>query len=136
MTSRHFICFWLILFISGSYAVGQDIPHPVKNTGVYEFLDELANNQIISINSAVKPYTRLFIAKCLQEAEEKKDEMSQRQQRELEFYMMDFCKELIGERHNGTTAQRHNGARVLWYALEGGGDPPSPRLRRTKEGVK
>lgn len=39
----------------------QDIPHPVNNTGIYEFLDELAGIQIISINSAVKPYSRNYL---------------------------------------------------------------------------
>jgi hypothetical protein len=72
----------------------QDVPHSVNNKGVYEFLDELANNQIISINSAVKPYSRLFISQRLLEAEEKKEQLNQRQQRELEFYLMDFGKEI------------------------------------------
>lgn len=72
----------------------QDIPHPVNNTGVYEFLDELANSRIITINSAVKPYSRSFIAKCLSEADEKRDQLNYRQQRELDFYLLDFGKEL------------------------------------------
>ncbi len=85
----------------------QDVPHPVKNTGVYEFLDELANSQITTINSAIKPYSRLFIANCLKEAEEKKDILSIRQQKELEFYMMDFGKETM-EGFNGALLLRHH----------------------------
>lgn len=72
----------------------QDIPHPVRNTGVYDFLDELANNQVISINSAVKPYSRLFIAKRLQEADASREKLTARQQAELSFYLLDFGKEL------------------------------------------
>jgi hypothetical protein len=72
----------------------QEVPQSVNNYGIYEFLDELANNQIISINSAVKPYSRLFISQCLKETETKKDQLNKRQQKELDFYLMDFGKEL------------------------------------------
>jgi len=71
----------------------QEVPHPVVNTGVYEFLDELASEQIIEINSAVKPYSRLFIANKLDEANQQRDLLNIRQQRELDFYLMDFGKE-------------------------------------------
>ncbi len=83
------------------YVSSQDIPQSVKNTGIYEFLDELANSRLISINSAVKPYSRLFIANKLKEADEKRDQLSLRQQKELDFYLLDFSKEL----ENGTTVQ-------------------------------
>ena len=72
----------------------QEIPHPVSNPGIYDFLDELANNRVISLNSAVKPYSRLFIANRLKEAGENRDHLNQRQQKELDFYMKDFGKEL------------------------------------------
>jgi hypothetical protein len=74
-------------------ASSQEIPHPVANTGIYQFLDELANDQIISLSSVIKPYSRLFIARCLRDAHEKRDQLSPRQQRELDFYFRDFGKE-------------------------------------------
>lgn len=83
----------------------QDVPQSVYNTGIYDFLDELANNQIITINSAIKPYSRLFIANRLKEAEEKRELLNTRQQKELDFYMMDFGKELGREWFNGAKAQ-------------------------------
>jgi hypothetical protein len=73
----------------------QEVAHPVNNSGVYEFLDELAAGHLISINSAVKPYSRLFIANKLNEASKLKDRLSPRQQKELGFYLLDFRKELI-----------------------------------------
>lgn len=82
----------------------QEVPHSVSNTGIYEFLDELAGAQIISINSAVKPYSRLFIALRLKEAGEKRDLLNRRQQKELDFYMMDFGKELDGTGGIGLTS--------------------------------
>jgi len=72
----------------------QEVPHPVVNTGVYEFLDELASLQITEVNSAVKPYSRLFIAARLKEADEQRDLLNPRQQKELDFYLMDFGKEI------------------------------------------
>jgi len=87
----------------------QEVPQSVSNKGIYEFIDELANIHIISINSAVKPYSRLFIALRLQEAEEKNDQLNTRQQKELSFYLMDFGKELDREWRKGATAQGQNG---------------------------
>lgn len=75
----------------------QEVSHSVKNTGVYDFLDELANSRIIEINSVVKPYSRLFIAKKLQEAESHREQLNIRQQKELDFYLLDFVKELKEE---------------------------------------
>ena len=75
----------------------QEVPQPVNNKGIYDFIDELANIHIITINSAVKPYSRLFISQRLKEAEEKKDELNPRQQKELEFYIRDFGKERGGK---------------------------------------
>jgi hypothetical protein len=72
----------------------QDVPQSVNNTGIYDFLDELANDHIIAINSAIKPYSRLFISQCLKTAEGKKELLNPRQQKELDFYLLDFGKEL------------------------------------------
>jgi hypothetical protein len=91
-----------------NYLKAQEVPFSVNNYGVYDFLDELANAQIISVNSAVKPFSRFFIAKRLQEANEKREQLSARQQKELDFYLKDFGKE-VEEWRNGATAQRRNG---------------------------
>lgn len=82
----------------------QEIPQSLNNAGIYEFLDELANTKIISINSAIKPYSRLLIAERLQEAGKKREQLTPRQQKELDFYLRDFGKELKKDeltRHNG-----------------------------------
>lgn len=84
---------FIITLILNNPLYPQQLPHPVNNPGIYEFLDELANQQIIFINSAVKPYTRLFIAEKLQETSERREELNYRQQKELDFYLMDFGKE-------------------------------------------
>lgn len=86
----------------------QEVPQPVSSTGIYEFLDELAGDHLISVNSAVKPYSRMFIALRLKEAEEKKDQLNKRQQRELEFYLRDFGRE-TGKWSNGSGVKLFNG---------------------------
>ena len=97
----------------------QEVPHPVSNTGIYEFLDELAGMQIIEINSAVKPYSRLFIANRLKEADENRDQLNPRQQKELDFYLMDFGKEakdwrygVKALRRQGVTASGREGTKI------------------------
>lgn len=84
----------LLCSLALPHLMAQDIPHPVSNKGVYDFIDELANNGVIMVNSAVKPYSRMFIAKRLREADLKRDELGPRQQQELDFYLKDFGKEL------------------------------------------
>lgn len=85
----------LLILVPGllTPASSQEVPHPVANTGIYQFLDELANDHIFSLSSVIKPYSRQFIAQCLVKAGQKRDELTPRQQRELDFYLRDFGKE-------------------------------------------
>ena len=94
----------------------QEVPQSIDNKGIYEFLDELANIHIITINSAVKPYSRLFISQCLKEADGKNDQLNTRQQKELSFYLKDFGKELDYEGHNDANQlrQSYGGQGALW----------------------
>lgn len=98
----------------------QEVPHPVNNSGVYEFLDELAAGHLISINSAVKPYSRLFIANRLNEAAKLKDRLSPRQQKELDFYLLDFGKELNDPDQKITTGRLLQQPRATWFKGEKG----------------
>ena len=55
------------LFHSCSIA-SQEVYQHVTTTNIYDYLDELANNKIIEINSVIKPYSRNYIAGKLREA--------------------------------------------------------------------
>ncbi len=68
----------------------QDIPISFRNEAIYDFLDELANNKIITINSAVKPFSNSFILKCLNDAEKSRALLLTRQQKELDFYLSQY----------------------------------------------
>jgi hypothetical protein len=54
----------------------------------------MAGLKLIELNSAVKPYTRSFIARKLEELIAQRDRLNMRQGRELDFYLKDFNKEL------------------------------------------
>ena len=77
-----FMLFYVFVFIS----VAQEVPQHISSSGIYEFLDELANQQVITLNSAVKPYARILIARKLQEASLKRAELNNRQLYQLDFY--------------------------------------------------
>jgi hypothetical protein len=86
------LLFLLLISISAS---SQVVYENIQRTNIYDFLDELANEKLISINSVVKPYSRIFIAEKLQEAYEQKDQLSKRQVDEIEFYMKDYRLEMV-----------------------------------------
>lgn len=78
-------------------AFNQDVFLHISNTSVYEFIDEIANLHVITdINTSIKPYSRMQIAKWLKQADENRDRLNSRQQKDLDFYLRDFNKELIG----------------------------------------
>ncbi|MCL1868476.1 MAG: hypothetical protein FWF72_05980 [Paludibacter sp.] len=82
-----------ILCVSLSLAA-QDIPQNISYTKIYGFLDELASEQIIDINSAVKPYSRMLIAEKLREASIRIAELNSRQQKDLMFFMQSYALEM------------------------------------------
>lgn len=84
--SKSLILFMIFLALS-LQASSQFIPEHISNEAIYSFLDELASEKIISINSVVKPYSKAFIATKLTEALISKDSLSKRQFKELEFYL-------------------------------------------------
>lgn len=89
------IIFTLIALSTFLHLEAQVVYEHVSNAAIYDFLDELANAKIIEINSAIKPYSRVFIAEKLKIAEENRDKLNKRQQQDLDFYMKDYRLELI-----------------------------------------
>jgi hypothetical protein len=87
-----FILALFIPFLLTAQVVYQDL----TNTNIYDFIDELASQKVISITSVIKPYPRELIAHKLQEAAspENRAKLSKRQQKELDFYLRDFNLEL------------------------------------------
>jgi hypothetical protein len=65
----------------------------VSNRPIYDYLDEAANQGLIELNSAVKPFSRMFIYEKLKEIETVKEQLNNRQAGELEFFMREYIKE-------------------------------------------
>lgn len=86
-------CLFALLFWIGNVNAQVVFEH-VSKTSVYEFIDEMAALKLIEVNSAIKPYTRKFIAEKLSEIQSKKESLNKRQKKELEFFLRDYRKEL------------------------------------------
>ncbi len=83
---------FLLVFVS-SFSFSQVVNAPIEGS-IYLFLDEVANEGHIQLNSVVKPYSRKFISEKLQELREKRNELTTRQSGELDFYLRDYNKEV------------------------------------------
>ena len=86
------VLFLLFCIISIDSSAQQVFQH-VNNTNIYEFIDELANEKIVEINTVVKPYSRKFIFQKLSEAKLKMERLNSRQKNDLDFYFKDYIKE-------------------------------------------
>ncbi|MDR1585426.1 MAG: capsule assembly Wzi family protein [Prevotellaceae bacterium] len=89
---KKILLFSFFLLLATSVAA-QDIPQHISYTRIYDFLDELANEGLIELNSAIKPYSREFISKKLLEAQDKKDELNIRQRKETAFFLNEYALE-------------------------------------------
>jgi len=85
--------FSVILLIILMSVSAQDIPQHVSYTRIYDYLDELATDGIFELNSAVKPYSRVFIAEKLLETQKHSGDLNKRQQDDLKFFLNEFALE-------------------------------------------
>lgn len=81
-------------------AAAQETPYHIDHESVYDFIDELANQQLIEINSAVKPYSRRQIANWLLSAQTS-TQLSRRQKKEVDFYLKEFNREINPNKKEG-----------------------------------
>nr|WP_321406172.1 hypothetical protein [uncultured Carboxylicivirga sp.] len=88
------ILFLTLITISCFNSISQNTPYHISNESVYDFIDELANKGLIGVNSGIKPYSRQQIAGWLSLCDHN-PQLSNRQQKELTFYLKDFNKELF-----------------------------------------
>jgi len=80
----HITLFLCLLWIGK--VSGQSVYQHISNNRIYDFLDELANEKIIALNSTIKPYTRNIFMKNSQKQKIIRNAES-KQQRELEHYL-------------------------------------------------
>lgn len=87
ITLLTFFCGTLLLF-------AQNIPQNMEYTRLYSFIDELATDGLVDVNSAIKPYNRNAIAAMLKQAKAQDSLLNKRQKKDLAFFMSDFANEL------------------------------------------
>lgn len=80
-----FIFLFSIQFISS-----QDIPVNLNEKDIYSFLDELASEKIITLNTSIQPYSRKTVAMFLNEAKVSGSKLNARQKKELDWYLLEY----------------------------------------------
>ena len=88
----HSVCVSTMLLACGLLHA-QNIPEHLSYTQIYGFLDELAGDGVIELESQVKPYSRSLIAAKLTEAASKDSLLSDRQWVDLKFYLNNYSNE-------------------------------------------
>ena len=92
MMKRGFVV--LLLVMCGlMFGMAQNIPVPLTQTKLYDYLDELVTDGVISVQTAVRPYTRNQVAKMLVDAQTADSLLDIRQKKELVFYLNEFALE-------------------------------------------
>ena len=85
---------FIVILLSYHIISAQDIPVNIHEIDIYAFLDEMANAKLIVVNSSVKPYSRKTVAELLQKIEVQKDKLSNRQKKELTWYLNEYQLDL------------------------------------------
>lgn len=98
LLQKKYFLFLTLFFFTGMLSFSQEVNKHISYSTIYDFLDELANVQVIELNSAIKPYSRKLIGGKLKEAEQKKDKLTLRQQKDLDFFLKDYNKEFIANK--------------------------------------
>ena len=107
--------FFTLIFLLSSFIFSKAQTTHISNTGIYDFLDELAGVQIIELSSLVKPFSRKIISEKLFVADNRREQLTSRQQNTLDFYLMDYCKELsLTHCNQQSTPNLQPGTYWLW----------------------
>lgn len=86
---RLFFCIFAMLSMNMGIKA-QEVPVAVSAEEVYNFMDELASEKIIFLNSAVKPYTRSDIQTWLLTADTSRQKLNKRQLGMLDMLLVEF----------------------------------------------
>ncbi len=83
----------LLCFLVCQPTRAQAIPVPMQYTEVYDYIDELMTDGVITRQTAVRPYTRKQVADMLVEAQQADSILNRRQKKDLAFYLNVFALE-------------------------------------------
>lgn len=77
----------------GLLVIAQNIPVPLTQVKLYDFLDELLTDGVVVHQTAVRPYSRQQVAKMLMAAQTADSLLNVRQKKDLAFYLNEFALE-------------------------------------------
>lgn len=83
-----------MILLSSGIAMTQNIPVPLTEVKLYDYLDELITDGVINAQTAIRPYSRIQVANMLRQAQDADSLLDTRQQKELAFYLNEFALEL------------------------------------------
>lgn len=85
----------IILYICGVglLAMAQNIPVPMTEVKLYDYLDELISDGVINHQTAIRPYTRIQVAQMLVQAQDADSMLNKRQLDELAYYLNEYALE-------------------------------------------
>ncbi|NOU48430.1 MAG: hypothetical protein HOO86_15410 [Bacteroidales bacterium] len=90
----------VLIFIFGGITritKAQVVYEHISNTGIYDYLDEMANLNVVELNNVIKPYSREYIYTKLTEIvrynELRADNLNKRQLKDLAFYQTAYALE-------------------------------------------
>jgi len=86
--------FFLLLSSFLSISLYAQVVYTPLYSGVYEFLERLSIEQVITLDDEVKPYSRKYIALLLIETKEKKNRLNSTEKKLLAFYEKEYAYEL------------------------------------------
>lgn len=92
--NRWCLCLLIVALLPCIPIKAQVVYHSLEHKELYDFLDELAAQQVIDLNTAIKPYSRKLISEKLKQAKILREKLNDRQSKQLTFYLRDFKKEL------------------------------------------
>jgi len=111
----------LFIFLSFSFILvsSQDIPQHISYTRIYDYLDEMAGDGLIELNSVAKPYARTFITEKLLEIQQQIQQLNKRQRDELNFFLNEFALEQnkLPDTHFNFWSNEHSKAALLQAAF-------------------
>jgi len=84
------IYIYLVAFLFAGEVKAQHLPEHINNEGIYEFLDEMANEGWITLSSVVRPYSHERIAAKLDYLSGLSFRLTKRQRHLLDVYRMHY----------------------------------------------
>ena len=83
----------VILLCVSAWGMAQNIPVPLTQVKLYDFLDELLADGVLVHQTAVRPYSRKQVATMLLEAQDADSLLNIRQKKDLAFYLNEYALE-------------------------------------------